>query len=384
MSAAILLAIGCNIAIAQETEAPVTDVDFVRDIKPIFENHCISCHGPDKEENFRIDKMDATMGFVEPGDAEFSQLYEVLVSTDEEELMPPPDEKNPLSPNQISLVKTWIESGANWPSTVSFVVPTKSDPVAQEQGKDGPPAADGVTTPVPPAGKPQKSIGERIWLAIGPLHPAAVHLPIGLLLGAGLFALLGLRGNFVMSDCAYYCLWLGALSSVVAAAFGWSYAIHEHLDADFRNLFDTSEKIFLHRISGIGVSLFAILLSLYASAARAADPDDGLMWKLGAIALAIAVGFVGHTGGELTYGKNHYKEIYEIVDEYTGWGASDAEENGAGGNKAFETRPPDKDDNAANPTGQTSSESGNTESNKSSESTDGDQSGDGGVVNETV
>ena len=36
------------------------------------------------------------------------------------------------------------------------------------------------------------------------------------------------------------------------------------------------------------------------------------MWKLGLIVLAIGIGWVGHEGGELTHGKQHYKDLKAI------------------------------------------------------------------------
>jgi uncharacterized membrane protein len=162
------------------------------------------------------------------------------------------------------------------------------------------------------------SVGEKLWVGVGALHPAAVHLPIGLLLGAGLFALLGIRGNFVMSDCAYYCLWVGSLTSIVACVVGWSYAINKGYGGDLDQLFDMEKAIFWHRISGLGVSVASFLLALYAAAARSSDPDDGFMWKLGAMLLAVGIGIVGHQGGDLTYGENHYRQLYQAIEAATG------------------------------------------------------------------
>ena len=48
---------------------------------------------------------------VTPGNPGNSDLYEVLVETDPDKVMPPPGE-NPLSPSQISLIQTWIQQGA--------------------------------------------------------------------------------------------------------------------------------------------------------------------------------------------------------------------------------------------------------------------------------
>lgn len=378
---------------AQEEGAADGKVGFVPQIQQIFEQHCISCHGPTKSESFRIDDPEDVMGYIEPGDSDASQLYESLISDDEEVLMPPPGENNPLSRAQIRLVRDWIRQGAVWPEGVTLKEPgepavaggetagggassTDSPPSASagEAGESGmatgQPAQDAAGGNAAAAGQSpegggagddipepvRKPLGERIWLALGSLHPAAVHLPIGLLLGAGLFSLFGLRGSFMMGDCAYYCLWLGAIGCLLASVLGWPSAIAGGYGGDPKDLFDTDRKIFLHRISGIGTTVFALLLALYASAKRASDPDDGLLWKLGAIVLAIAIGWVGHLGGKVTHGDRHYDSLLSVTEEVTGWeldgkpnpGAFPAAVPDGGG------MPPAGDDEK--PTGETSEE----------------------------
>lgn len=83
--------------------------------------------------------------------------------------------------------------------------------------------------------------------------------------------------------------------------------------------------MFWHRITGIGATVFAVILALFAASSRNKDPDDGLMWKLALILLACGIGFVGKTGGELTYGKDHYKDIYALYETFF---PSDEKEDG--------------------------------------------------------
>lgn len=359
-------------------------VDFVKQIKPIFEQHCLSCHGPEKEEDFRIDVRDAAMDYIIPGKAKESQMYTVLFSEDPEELMPPPDEKNPLKPEQIKLIEQWIDQGAAWPDGVEFKLPEKKSAGAGDQAAaapaaqpsvppqsgaapllddaatkpaPNPPAATPATSPQetaaqesnqkpnvgqtsgegaeskpaevnPPAGqaeggqdaKPEKK-AYSIYNAIGSLHPAILHLPIGLLLAAGLFALVGIRGNFVMSDCAYYCLWLGTFGAVLACVSGWWFSPMEGRGTvtAVQDLWNQQQPIFWHRTSALIVTFLSVCLCLYARSARLRDPDDGVLWKLGALLLAAGIGFVGHNGGELTHGKNLYRDLTGVVEEWTGW-----------------------------------------------------------------
>jgi hypothetical protein len=69
-------------------------------------------------------------------------------------------------------------------------------------------------------------------------------------------------------------------------------------------------------LGAIITTVVAFVLCLFAKGARGRNPDDGPMWNLGVIVLAAAIGWVGHTGGELTYGKDHYKDLNELVETF--------------------------------------------------------------------
>jgi uncharacterized membrane protein len=376
-------------AAAQESAVPTggDPVDFVKQIKPIFEQYCLKCHGPEKEEDFRIDDREAAMDYIIPGKAKESQMYTVLLSEDPEELMPPPDEKNPLKPEQIKLIEKWIDEGAKWPDGVEFKMPsekqgggepapatggTAQQPSANPPQAGAQPILDGPVQEVPPkqatptqsppnqgtvgqtsdesakdsaAGKKESTAGDKlavagvddaskdkagtqpskkdysVYNAIGSLHPAVLHLPVGLLFAAGLFGLIGIRGNFVMSDCAYYCLWLGTFGSVLACITGWWFSPMEGRGtvAAVQDLWNQQQPIFWHRTSALVITLFAVCLCFYARSARLRDPDDGFLWKLAALLLAGGIGFVGHNGGELTHGKSLYQDLYGLIEDKTGW-----------------------------------------------------------------
>jgi len=96
--------------------------DFARDIRPLLERHCVECHGPRKQKGeLRLDaKTFALKGghdgpAVVAGRPEASTLFRRIVSSDEEERMPAKGES--LSPEQIAVVKAWIEAGADWPES---------------------------------------------------------------------------------------------------------------------------------------------------------------------------------------------------------------------------------------------------------------------------
>jgi mono/diheme cytochrome c family protein len=95
-------------------------IDFLKQIRPIFESRCYECHGPEnKEGGLRLHrKGDALAGgdsgaAIVPGDAAGSLLIKYVTGEDPEQIMPPNGEN--LSAEQIDLLKAWIDAGADWP-----------------------------------------------------------------------------------------------------------------------------------------------------------------------------------------------------------------------------------------------------------------------------
>lgn len=110
------------ILLALATAAPA--IDFERDIRPLLQQRCVECHGEKKQKGeLRLDaKSFAFKGghdgpAIAPGDLAQSPLYQRLITTDDEERMPP--KGDPLTPSQIAAVKAWIESGAAWPENAT-------------------------------------------------------------------------------------------------------------------------------------------------------------------------------------------------------------------------------------------------------------------------
>src|SRR5579859_2169995 len=101
-------------------------VDFARDVQPIFKTYCIGCHGPTQQMNgFRLDRRrDAmkggTIAVIGPGNSAGSRLYQKLIGTQFGLRMPP---TGPLKPEQINIIKDWIDQGADWPDALSGETP---------------------------------------------------------------------------------------------------------------------------------------------------------------------------------------------------------------------------------------------------------------------
>lgn len=107
--------------------------DYAGQIAPIFEEHCIDCHGPDTQEaGLRLDRRalmlkggDSGLAALVPGIPMKSHLVERLTTTDTEERMPP--ESEPVPKEQIALVIEWIAKGAEWPGQMNDRVELATD-----------------------------------------------------------------------------------------------------------------------------------------------------------------------------------------------------------------------------------------------------------------
>lgn len=111
----------CAVACSTTAVAVAEPVGYARDVKPILSSRCYSCHGGLKQEaSLRLDtgKLARKGGddgpAVEPGNADESILIERVLETDADLRMPP--EGEPLSAEQIAVLKAWIAQGAKSPA----------------------------------------------------------------------------------------------------------------------------------------------------------------------------------------------------------------------------------------------------------------------------
>ncbi len=100
-----------------------TGVTYATDIKPIFDKSCVKCHSGDKPKGgLKLDSLEGAIKgakhgkVIVPSKATDSKLL-IAVSYlgEEDEFMPPPDNKAKiprLTPEQVGLIRAWIDQGA--------------------------------------------------------------------------------------------------------------------------------------------------------------------------------------------------------------------------------------------------------------------------------
>lgn len=99
---------------------PSSKVDYNTQVKPILNKKCISCHGGVKREAefsllFRQEALataESGKKAIIPGDADHSEMIFRITSSDPEERMP--YKKDPLSEEEIQILRQWINEGAVW------------------------------------------------------------------------------------------------------------------------------------------------------------------------------------------------------------------------------------------------------------------------------
>ncbi len=108
------------LACRSPAQAPAK-VDFAKDVLPLFQENCVDCHGPAKQKaGMRLDRRSSVMKAfsrrVVPGSSANSMVYHRLIGNEYGTQMPP---KAALHPEEISVVKAWIDQGAEWPDSLA-------------------------------------------------------------------------------------------------------------------------------------------------------------------------------------------------------------------------------------------------------------------------
>ncbi len=119
-----------SLQLVQAAEPGGSRLEYNRDIRPILVDNCFACHGADsaaRKADLRLDRREAAIESkaIVPGKVSESALIARIMSTDPEEVMPPPATKKSLKPAQKELLKKWIEQGAEYQAHWSFIAPSR-------------------------------------------------------------------------------------------------------------------------------------------------------------------------------------------------------------------------------------------------------------------
>ena len=101
-------------------------IDFARQVRPLLERSCAGCHGGEKPRGrFRVDSRDALLkggasgeAAIVPGHGERSPLIDYVAGDVPGQEMPPRARTRTfpaLSADEVVLLRTWIDQGADWP-----------------------------------------------------------------------------------------------------------------------------------------------------------------------------------------------------------------------------------------------------------------------------
>src|SRR5262245_13161250 len=122
------LALVAAVSLTGTAAAAEPPVDFNRQVRPLLSENCFACHGPDdktRKADLRLDLKDGAAAVLTPGKPGESELVRRVTAAEPSQVMPPPKTGKKLSPQQIALLKQWVEQGANWSEHWAFIPPTR-------------------------------------------------------------------------------------------------------------------------------------------------------------------------------------------------------------------------------------------------------------------
>jgi hypothetical protein len=121
----LMVVVPGSVASAAIPPALSRTVDFDHDVKPILMLTCVECHGNGKSKGgFRIDTRATFLKGGESGpaavvgDSGKSLMIQLVAGVDPDKIMPA--KGKPLTPEQIGVLRAWVDQGMRWPDGVTF------------------------------------------------------------------------------------------------------------------------------------------------------------------------------------------------------------------------------------------------------------------------
>jgi hypothetical protein len=128
-----MLGLAPSFAIADDGEP--AKLDYAQDVRPILSDNCFACHGPDEKQRKAGLRLDVESGMfaelesgsvpVVPGKPDESELVFRVEEADPTVHMPPADSGKALTPDQVAILRRWVEQGAPIARHWAFVPPAR-------------------------------------------------------------------------------------------------------------------------------------------------------------------------------------------------------------------------------------------------------------------
>ncbi|MCA9147908.1 MAG: PSD1 domain-containing protein [Planctomycetales bacterium] len=132
MKYSIFALYACWLSLSATMCAAAEPVNYNRDVRPILNRYCTSCHGGVKQAgdvSFIYRDRVLESGIVIPGDADGSEMIRRLLTDDPDERMPPIGKHpEPLAQDAVQTLKDWINQGATWGNHWSLEPPQATAP----------------------------------------------------------------------------------------------------------------------------------------------------------------------------------------------------------------------------------------------------------------
>ncbi len=116
-------AVAVPVDVSKLPPASKTPADFTRDIEPLLKARCTGCHGRAQQlSGLQLDSKEAALrgGYsgpvIVPGKSAESRLIHLVAGADEKVVMPPAGKR--LTPQEVGVLRAWIDAGAPWSEAV--------------------------------------------------------------------------------------------------------------------------------------------------------------------------------------------------------------------------------------------------------------------------
>jgi hypothetical protein len=112
----------------QATPLAAPNSFYVVRVAPLFESHCVSCHGERRQKAaLRLDSYAFALrggrhgAVIRPAGVKDSELMKRITLPSSDDRAMPPEGKTPLSPDDVTVIRLWIAAGASPSAPVTAI-----------------------------------------------------------------------------------------------------------------------------------------------------------------------------------------------------------------------------------------------------------------------